>query len=326
MPLAIAIIATASLTAMPASAVDWKGYHYTNVNTQPSYQALERIAADVEKASGGKVTFKLNVGGSLPIPATSITQAVGDGLLQFAADGFYTSSIPVGGIAFLPTLLATPAEFDAAYGALEPFLAEAYAKRGVKLLGHYRYPLQTVFANVPITSLADIAGKKARVTSAEQAEFVKRLGGTPVTIGSPEVATALQRGTINGIFTASSGGARGYREMLTHNYRFGPNFHLSLIIANAEAFGKLPPDVQKELVESTRKHGAWVTATYVEQELQFKEEYKKLGMVITEASKDDAGKAVTLMAGYWDEWAKAKGPVAEQALAKVRQAVQAVKK
>jgi len=45
------------------------------------------------------------------------------------------------------------------------------------------------------------------------------------------------------------------------------------------------------------------------------------GMVVTEEKPDDRAKAEKLIAPYWDEWAKEKGPEAIEALKKVRTAL-----
>lgn len=313
-----ALFAAAISTA--AFAAEWRVYTYTSA-AQPSYKMLERIAKEFGEASGGELTFKLNVGGSLPIPAANITQAVGDGLIELAGDGFYTGSIPIGGIAFLPMLLGTPEEFATGYRILEPYLAEALESRGVKLIGHYAYPLQTMFANAKVASLEDLKGRRTRVTSTEQAEFVRRLGANPVTIGTPEVASALQRGLINVIFTASSGGARTYHEMLTHNYRLGPNFHLSLVTVNLKKFNELSAERKQRLIAITKTASEEATAEYAVQEVKFTNEYRGRGMVVTEPADADKQRATNMLRGFWDDWSKRQGGKSEEALRAIRLAI-----
>ena len=45
------------------------------------------------------------------------------------------------------------------------------------------------------------------------------------------------------------------------------------------------------------------------------------GMITTPATADDIAAAYKLMVSYWDDWAKTKGPVAVEALSKVRAAL-----
>ena len=316
----IAVAATTLVVASAASAEEWRGYTYTTA-AQPAYKGLEMLGSAVQAATNGRVTISWNVGGSLPIKAPSITQAVGDWLVAISGDGFYTSSVPVGGIAFLPMLFDTREEFRAGYAALGPYLDAGFEKVGVKVIGHYYYPLQTAFSRVKLESLNDFKGKRVRTTSAEQAEFVKRLGGRPITIGSAEVPTSLQQGVIDVIFTASSGGARSYHEMLTHNLRIGPNFHLSLINVNLDKFKKLSPQDQQALLKAGRESGDWISEQYTQLEDKYTAEYKKAGMVVTMSDAASVKQARDLVGSYWDQWAAHQGATATEALKKVRAGV-----
>ena len=122
---------------------------------------------------------------------------------------------------------------------MAPYLEKAFEKKGVIVLGQYLYPFQVGFSSKKLTSLADIKGQKIRVTSPEQGEFIKRLGGVPVTLGAPEVPSALDRGVVDGVLTASTGGGNVWKDLLKFNYRLGINYFNSVFIVNKERFGKL---------------------------------------------------------------------------------------
>ena len=47
-----------------------------------------------------------------------------------------------------------------------------------------------------LESLDDIKGMKVRVAQPEQGEFVRRFGGTSITMSAPEVPSALDRGMV----------------------------------------------------------------------------------------------------------------------------------
>ena len=55
---------------------------------------------------------------------------------------------------------------------------------------------------------------KLRVTSVEQGEFIRRFGGVPLTIGTPDVAASLDRGVVEGVLTASSGGGVTWHDLV----------------------------------------------------------------------------------------------------------------
>jgi TRAP-type C4-dicarboxylate transport system substrate-binding protein len=218
-------------------------------------------------------------------------------------------------------LLSTPEEFEKAQAAMAPYIERAYAKKGIVVLGTYYFPLQVAWSRNKLTELADMAGQKLRVTSPEQGEFVKRFGGVPVTIGASEVATALDRGVVSGVFTASSGGGKVWKDLLKYSYRLGPNYFDAIVIANKAAFDKLPPASQEALRGALRAKTPWITAEMKKEEDEVTAQMAKDGMVVTPAKPADVKAGADKMAGFWDEWAKGQGAEAVEALGKVRAAV-----
>ncbi len=235
-------------TALPAAAAEqWNLYVYNAVSTVSAVKGLARVTEEIEKETGGALTVRLHLGGSLPINTTTITPAVSDDVVQMGDDGYFLGNIPIGGVLRLPMLIQSLDEYRKAAAIMEPHLQKAFERKGVIVLGQYVYPYQVAYSSKKLTSLADIKGQKIRVTSPEQSEFVRRLGGVPVTIGAPEVPSALDRGVIDGVLTANSGGGNVWKDLLKYNYRIGINYFNSVIIANKERFDKLPPDVQAKV-------------------------------------------------------------------------------
>lgn len=317
----LAASAVGCATVAAGAAEVWKAYTYNPSAAVAGGRGLLDIAKEIEKATNGELKIQVHLGGSLPIKTTDITQAVGDGIVQFAADGFYLGNVTIGGILRLPMLIASREEFAKAEQVLQPYLEEAFAERNCVILGQYLYPLQVAWANTELTKLADLKGKKMRVTSPEQAEFVKRYGGFPITLGAPEVPTSLQRGVVEGVFTASAGGGKLWADLLKYNYRLGPNFFSSVVIANKQAFAKLTPETQAKLRKVVADIVPGVTAQMKGEEDELTKKFAANGMVVTEARPEDIADAGKRMADFWDAWAKQHGPKHVEALAKVRAAL-----
>lgn len=307
--------------APEAGAETLKGYTYMPVVTHPVFQGLEQMAEEFAKATGDETTIRMNTGGSLPISSTDITAAVGDGVIDIASDGFFLGNIRVGGVLRLPLLIVTRDEYDTAADIMRPYLEAALDKQGVVLLGQYLYPLQVAFSAEELRSLDDLKGQKMRVTSPEQGEFVQRFGGVPVTIGAPEVPTSLQRGVVNGVFTASAGGGRTWKDMLKYNYRLGPNYFNSLVVINKDVWEGLGAEKQAALQAAATRACATITDALFSQEAELTEQFAKEGMVITEPEAADITAASAKMADFWASWAEGVGPDAVEALAKVREAL-----
>lgn len=309
-------------TPLASVAADkWTGYTYSAVSSTAAVKGMERAIEKVKTDTGGQLSIKLNLGKSLQIGSNDITQAVGDGLVQVAADGFFLGSVPIAGVLRLPMLINSDKEWTFALAAMEPYLKKGFEKQGVVYLGQYRYPQQVIFANFKIESLADLKGKKIRVTSPEQGEFVKAFGGLPLNLPGTEVPTSLERGVVDGVITASAGGAKNWHEFLKFNYRFGINYFNSVIIANRSAFDALPAKSKSALTQAIWAECDRINAEFQEDELKQMEVQQKAGMTIINAQPSESSQAIKKLEPYWSEWAKAKGPEYVEALAVVRKAI-----
>lgn len=83
---AAALVAGIGLASTAKAETVWKGYTYVHTAAMASYQGLDRVAKAIEEATGGELKIVMHVGGSLPIKTSNITQAVGEGILQFGSD------------------------------------------------------------------------------------------------------------------------------------------------------------------------------------------------------------------------------------------------
>jgi TRAP-type transport system periplasmic protein len=321
-PIMRAVLAACLLLTASAAraAATWDCYVYNPLAKQPSVDAVVRMIDEVKEKTNGDLLITLHLGGSLPIKADSITAAVADNVIQFGDDGFATGTIPITGVLRLPMLLQSPADLAKAMDIIRPYLEASYGKRGMEVLGQYSYPFQVIWGKKKITSLGDIKGLKLRVTSVEQGEFIRRFGGLPLTMGSPDVAAALDRGVVDGGLTASSGGGLAWHDLLKYRYAFPTSYVNSTYVVNKEAMEKLSPGTQKILRDAAAKWSVWATDEMNRQEDEITAQFGREGMILTAAAPDDIAQATEKMRPYWDEWAKAHGPDAVAAMAKIRAA------
>ena len=120
------------------------------------------------------------------------------------------------------------------------------------------------------------------MTSPEQGEFIKRLGGVPVTLGAPEVPSALDRGVVDGVLTASSGGGNIWKDLLKFNYRLGINYFNSVVIVNKERFGKLQPEVQAKVRKIVEANMPLITKAMEDEEESLTKKFAEGGMTVTD--------------------------------------------
>ncbi|MCE7029613.1 TRAP transporter substrate-binding protein DctP [Jiella avicenniae] len=319
--LAAATTFATAFTLQSATADEWTGYTYSAVSTTAAVKGMNRIVERAKDETDGELAIDLHLGKTLQIASSDITQAVGDNIVQFAADLFFAGNVPVGRVLSLPLLIENDEEWDKAYAAMKPFLEEGFSGQGVAHLGGYRYPVQTIFATFEIDSLDDLKGRKIRIVSPEQGAFVEEFGGSPITLSGSEVPTALERGVIDGVLTASAGGAKNWHEFLPYNYRFPVGYVGSQMIANADAYGALDEETQKTFANIVAEEGPKITAEFIEDEEVQKKSQADGGMTITEASAEDVAAATEKFSPFWEKWAEEAGPDHVEALKAVRAAL-----
>lgn len=307
------------IAATAAQAETWKGYTFMPTVTHPSYKNLEQMGQEFEKVTGGRLNVRTSAGGQLPINATAITQAVGDGIVQFAHDGFYSGNVPIGLLPFMPMLVDSKEQFDRVVQVIRPYLDSELDKKGVKLLATYNFPQQSLWFTSNITSLDQLNGKKLRVANAPQAQFFTAFGVAPVTLGSPEVASALQRGVVDGAITASAGGGLLWQDSFKSNYRLTLNYDNFLVIANKDAFNALPADLRTKVEDTARKYAEALTKELADLEVTSTEMLKGKGIAINMPDQAAIATARAKAEPVWNDWAKSTGPTAAEALAKARQ-------
>ncbi len=308
-------------TSRAIAAENWDLYVYNPVATVAAVKGMNTIIDQIEKETGGELTIRLHLGGSLPINTTTITQAVSDDVVQMGDDGYFLGNVPIGGVLRLPMLIRTLDEYNKAAAIMTPYLEKAFEKKGLLVLGQYLYPFQVAFSSKKLTSLADIKGQKIRVTSPEQGEFIKRLGGVPVTLGAPDVPSALDRGIVDGVLTASTGGGNVWKDLLKYNYRLGINYFNSVVIVNKDRFGKLAPDIQMKVRKIVETNMPLITKAMADDEDSLTQKMAEGGMTVTPEQPGDIDVGTKTISAYWDEWAKSKGPDAVAALKQVRAAL-----
>jgi TRAP-type transport system periplasmic protein len=305
----------------PASAAEqWNFYMHQSAPNFATSRGAKLFTEQVEKATNGELKIRLHLAGTLQINASNITQAVGENVVQIGDDLFNSGNIAIAGIPRLPMLIQSYEDFAKADAVLKPYIEKAFAQKGSTVLASYTYPLQFVWGRKKLASLDDIKGMKLRVAQPEQGELVRRFGGVSITMSAPEVPSALDRGVVDGIFTAGVGAVL-WKDLLKFGYVLIVNVNNSYFIVNTDAYGKLSPQLQAELRKAAEDGARWDQDTMKTEEAESVQLLKSAGYTFTQAKPDEVMRAVDAMRPYWDEWAKARGPVVVEALGKVRAAL-----
>jgi TRAP-type C4-dicarboxylate transport system substrate-binding protein len=317
---ATAFILLLGVDGSARAAEQWNFYMHQSAPNFATSRGAKSFTEEIDKATGGELKVRLHLSGTLQISPSNITQAVGDNVVQLGDDLFNSGNITVAGIPRLPMLIQSYEDFAKADAVLKPYIDKAFGQKGSTVLSSYSYPMQVIWGRKKLESLDDIKGMKLRVAQPEQGEFVRRFGGTSITMSAPEVPAALDRGVVEGIFTAGVGAVL-WKDLLKYGYLLVVNVNNSYFIANTDAYKKLSPDLQGKLRKVAEDTARWNQDTMKREEAESQQTLTAAGYTLIKAKPEDVTRAVNAVRPYWDEWAKTRGPDVVDALAKVRAAL-----
>lgn len=313
--------------ATAASAEDWKCYTYQSAPTSPVVIGLQQLGEEIGKITKGRVNVKCSVGGSLPIDANSIAPAVSDGVLDFVSTSNISGYVPLAAMNILPGLYQTIDEFDnKGWPVFKPYVDKEFDKRGMKVLGVYHYPDQVIWGGkgqAPIKSLSELKGKTLRTGNPEQGELAKAIGAVPVTLPTPEVGPALQRGAVQYVITAAAAGGRLWRDFFQSGYLQPVFVATSYIVINKKRWDSLSPAEQAELQKAVDRISKEVMTgrQLADDGVALKEFAEKDKWVINKPTPETAAEIVKIMEPVWKKWAEERGPEAVKAMTDVRKAL-----
>jgi len=210
--------------------------------------------AEIEKRTKGRVKLEVVSLPELGLSGFELVRVMQAGLVDIGdvMPTYVAGDIPVIEGA---DLLGIFADYDASmkgHRAWETVLREKYSDRlGAVVLGSWPWAQQLLFANRPVTSLADVKGMKIRVFSPAMAQFVRALGGEPVSLAYAEVYTALERKTVDGAITCSR---CGWDTKMYEVTKYLVDLHMgtavsSLFVVSKKTWDKLPADIRQILAQ-----------------------------------------------------------------------------
>lgn len=195
------------------------------------------LASHAERGLGGAEIIRLVRAGQAEIGAGTLSTLSGDVPILDGVD--------LAGLAPDITLARRIAE------AMMPVANRDLQRFGVRILAMYPFPAQVTFCRAPFTSLADLRGRRVRTFGNSLVDFYTALGAQPVSIGFPEVYSALERGVVDCAITGSgSGAAARWPEVSTDISDLPVSWAVAAYVVNLNWFNRQDPAV-RTLIEET---------------------------------------------------------------------------
>jgi TRAP-type transport system periplasmic protein len=177
-------------------------------------------------------------------------------------------------------------------------ISDLAASRGLMFNAAYVYDTQSFNTKAPMMKLADFSGKRIRVLASESEQAqVNSLGASAVPMSLQEVLPALQQGTIDGV----SSGVPVF--VAFKYYDAAPNIldtHLwaicTISLVSKVWYDRLPPDLQKAVMEAGARAEPQVNAWNVNRLKQDREAWMQHGgkiVTLPPAEQQEAVRRVT---------------------------------
>ena len=309
------IIALASLAAAGSAFAQTKwdlpaAYPANNFHTEN----LTQFAADVDKATAGKLKITVHANASL-FKAPEIKRAVQGGQAQIGEILLvnYQNEWQIFGADGLPFLADSYDESMKLYKAQKPLLDKKLGEQGMMLLYAVAWPPQGIYVKKPIASAADLKGVKWRAYSPATARIAELVGAQPVTVQAAELSQAMATGVVESYM---SSGATGYDTKTYEHIKYFVDTQAWLpknaVIVNKAAFDALDKPTQAAVLKAGADAEARGWTTSKAKNTEYLDLLKKNGMTIsppTPQLKADMKKVGDTML---KEWLDKAGPEGKQ--------------
>lgn len=196
----------------------------------------------MKEASGGNLTVEASPMTELGLKGFEVMRMmqlgifdVGHGIISYLGDDAVAEGADLAGV------VQNWEEAQAAAEVYSPVLAESFADSyQARLLAVYPFPSNLMYCNTPVSSLADLEGKKIRSYSKSMSDLITGLGATPVTLPFGEVVPALQLGTVDcGITGTLPAYTSGWGDVTTHLVRISTGYALSYAAMSDSAWARM---------------------------------------------------------------------------------------
>jgi TRAP-type transport system periplasmic protein len=271
---------------------------------------LTQFAADVDKATAGKLKITVHANASL-FKAPEIKRAVQGGQAQIGEILLpnFENEWPIFGMDGLPFLADG---YDAAaklYKAQKPALEKKLGEQGMLLLYAVAWPPQGIYAKKPIASAADLKGLKWRAYSPATSRIAELVGAQPVTVQAAELSQAMATGVIDSYM---SSGVTGYDTKTFEYIKFWTDTQAWLpknaVLVNKAAFDALDKPTQAALTKAGADAEARGWASSKAKNTEYIELLKKNGMTIVPPSAQLTGDMKKVGDTMLKTWLEKAGP------------------
>jgi len=310
-------------TPTPGEVIEWP-MQEVYAETAMQTQVLREWADTIAQRTDGRLKITIYPSGGLDIPWSEALYAIQEGSIQiiFIPTAYMGGASKFFGLTYLPGLITSVGEHQLASSAIYDLRVQELAKFNTIQVSHWAFCNQIYASKKPLRTVEDFKGLKVRSTTPEDAALMEALEANPITMPYTEVYTALQRGTMDAFCTGADAmiGVSAW-EVCPYINELTAMMAGAPILVNKDAYEALPADIKVIFLEEV-----YNTETRVHNliKMGYETSMQTLvdkGMERVQPSPDLLDYVNDMGTPIWEKWAKEGGPLCEEGLKLVREAL-----
>ena len=206
-----------------------------------------------EKYSDGSVKITVHPGGSLGFKGPELLKVIKDGQVPMSdiLMGVVAGSEHAFGISSLPRLVGNFDEAKQLYNDTKPIYEKSALKWKQKFLYAAPWPPSGLVTKNTVNSKADLKNLKTRTYDKNGAEFLRSLGGSPVSLPWGEVYSSLTTGMIDSVLTSAESSKNGkFWEVLKGFKVINYAYPLNMVTINLDYWKSLSKPQQDAMLKA----------------------------------------------------------------------------
>ena len=213
---------------------------------------LQEFAADVDKATSGKLKITVHANASL-FKAPEIKRAVQGGQAQLGEVliSNFSNEWQLFGADAIPFLASSYDESVKLWQAQKPMFEKKLAEQGLMALYAVPWPPQGIYSKKPLNTAADLKGVKWRAYNPATSRIAELVGAQPVTVQAAEVSQAFATGVAESMMSSgSTGWDAKLHEHVKYWYDTQAWLPKNVVLVNAAAFKALDKPTQDAVLKA----------------------------------------------------------------------------
>jgi TRAP-type C4-dicarboxylate transport system substrate-binding protein len=225
--------------------------------TQPQFTLVDvPFLRNAAQRTNGRVEVNLSSHAERSLSGTELVRLVRSGQADIGASTLTTlaGDVPILDGIDLAGLAPSISTARRIADTMLPVANRDLERFGARLVIIYPFPAQVVWCRAPFASLADLRGRKVRTFGPALVDLMNALGAQPVSIGFPEVYSALERGVVDCAVTGTGSGASvRWPEVSTHISNLPLSWALAGYMVNIAWWNRLDPAVRSYFEETFKQ-------------------------------------------------------------------------